>query len=191
MNDEVVQVKNSEKISTYQMVLIGLMAAITCILAPMSIQLPGGIPISLTNFVIYITAFLLGCKKGTISYCIYLLIGMVGLPVFSGFTGGLGKLVGPTGGYLIGFIVIAIMSGYFIETFPGKIYLYVIGMVLGTGIDYLLGTIWFMMQTKMALGAALSACVFPFLVGDAIKIIVATIIGPILRKRLGRAGFVR
>lgn len=188
MSQQIVQTK--EKGSTYQMILVALMAAITCIFAPMSIQLPGGIPISLTNFIIYVTVFLLGWKKGTISYCIYLLIGTIGLPVFSGFTGGLGKLAGPTGGYLIGFILMAVISGYFIEAFPGKVYMYILGMVLGTLVDYILGTVWFMIQTKMALGAALGVCVFPFLLGDALKILGATAVGPILRKALVKAGLI-
>ena len=75
--------KTSNKWSTYQMTLIALMTALTCILAPFSVPLPGGVPISLTNLVIYISAFLLGSKKGTLSYIIYLLLGLVGLPVFS------------------------------------------------------------------------------------------------------------
>ena len=178
---------DNKKSQTYQMVLIALMAAITCILAPLSIQLPGGVPISLTNLVIYITVFILGSKKGTISYCIYLLIGLIGLPVFSGFTGGVGKLAGPTGGYLIGFIFLAIISGYCIERFEGKVYMYVAGMILGTAIAYALGTIWFMYQMKVSLVGALSSCVLPFLVGDGIKIIIATVVGPILKSSLKKA----
>ena len=86
------------KIKTATLALIGLMAAITCIMGPFSIPLPFNlVPISLTNLVIYFTMYILGMKKGTISYCIYLLIGLVGLPVFSAFTGGPGKLLGPTG----------------------------------------------------------------------------------------------
>lgn len=178
---------DNNKSQTYQMVLIALMAAITCILAPLSIQLPGGVPISLTNLVIYITVFILGSKKGTISYCIYLLIGLIGLPVFSGFTGGVGKLAGPTGGYLIGFIFLAFISGYCIERFEGKVYMYVAGMILGTAIAYALGTIWFMYQMKVSLVGALSSCVLPFLVGDGSKIIIATVVGPILKSSLKKA----
>lgn len=180
--------QHNPRTSTFQMTLVGLMAAVTCILAPMSIPLPGGVPISLTNFVIYLTVFLLGWKKGTLSYCIYLLIGLVGLPVFSGFSGGIGKLAGPTGGYLIGFIFMAAISGYFIEAFPGKIYMSIMGMVLGTVVDYICGTVWFMMQTQMTLGATLATCVFPFLIGDALKIVIATLTGPILRQYLVKAG---
>ncbi len=186
MSKEVKQ--QNQKTSTSQMTLVGLMAAVTCILAPMSIPLPGGVPISLTNFVIYLTVFLLGWKKGTLSYCIYLLIGLIGLPVFSGFSGGIGKLAGPTGGYLIGFIFMAMISGYFIEAFPGKIYMYIIGMALGTAVDYICGTVWFMMQTQMTLGATLAACVLPFLIGDVLKIMIATLTGPMLRQYLVKAG---
>lgn len=71
---------------------------------------------------IYISAFLLGSKKGTLSYIIYLLLGLVGLPVFSGFTGGVGKLAGPTGGYLIGFILLAYIVGFCVEKFEGTLY---------------------------------------------------------------------
>lgn len=79
------------KTSTYAMVVTALMAAVTCILAPLSVPI-GPVPISLTNFAIYLSLYLLDWKKGTLSYLIYLLLGLVGLPVFSGFTGGLAKL---------------------------------------------------------------------------------------------------
>ena len=88
---------------TYEITITALMTAVTCILAPMSIPI-GPVPISFTNLAIYLSLYLLVWKKGTISYLIYLLIGLVGLPVFSGFTGGPAKLAGPTGGYIIGFI---------------------------------------------------------------------------------------
>lgn len=82
---------------TYEITITALMTAVTCILAPMSIPI-GPVPISFTNLAIYLSLYLLGWKRGTISYLIYLLIGLVGLPVFSGFTGGPAKLAGPTGG---------------------------------------------------------------------------------------------
>ena len=96
--------------TTYAITVTALMTAVTCILAPLSIPI-GPVPISLTNLAIYISLYLLGWKRGTISYLIYLLIGLVGIPVFSGFTGGPAKLAGPTGGYIIGFIVMAVIAG--------------------------------------------------------------------------------
>ncbi len=111
----------TKKLTTHELALIGLMAAVTCILGPLSLPLPfSPVPISFTNLAIYITVFMLGWKKGCFSYLLYLLIGLIGIPVFSGFSAGIGKLGGPTGGYLIGFIFMAAISGFFIEKFPQK-----------------------------------------------------------------------
>lgn len=126
---------------TYEITITALMTAVTCILAPMSIPI-GPVPISFTNLAIYLSLYLLGWKRGTISYLIYLLIGLVGLPVFSGFTGGPAKLAGPTGGYIIGFIVMAIIAGLVIDNCR-KPWLQLIGMIVGTIVCYLFGTIWF------------------------------------------------
>ena len=120
-----------KKSNVYKMAIIGVMAAITCILGPLSIPI-GLVPISFTNLVIYIALYTLGMKKGTISYIIYMLIGFIGLPVFSNFSGGPSKLLGPTGGYIIGFIFMALIAGFFIDYFFEKWYLCFIGMVLGT-----------------------------------------------------------
>ena len=132
---------NEKKISTSTIAMIALMTAVTCILGPLSVPI-GPVPISLTNLAIYFTVILLGWKKGTVSYVIYLLIGLVGVPVFSSFSAGPAKLFGPTGGYLIGFIFLAMISGWFIEKFPGKRVMYFVGMVLGTAVCYALGTAW-------------------------------------------------
>ena len=105
---------SAPRTKTYEITITALMAAVTCILAPLSIPI-GPVPISFTNLAIYLSLYLLGWKKGTISYLIYLLLGLVGLPVFSGFTGGPAKLAGPTGGYIIGFIAMAIIAGLVID----------------------------------------------------------------------------
>ena len=131
----------NKKINTRQLTLIGVMAAVTCILGPLSLPI-GIVPISLTNLVIYFAVYVLGGKRGTLSYIVYLFIGLVGLPVFSGFSGGFPKLFGPTGGYLIGFIFMAFISGIFIDKFSNKIYMCFLGMVLGTIVTYIFGTAW-------------------------------------------------
>ena len=123
--------KTNSKFTIQQIAMIAVMTAVTCVLAPLSVPI-GPVPISLTNLVIYFSLFILGTKKGTISYLIYLLIGLVGIPVFSGFTSGPGKLFGPTGGYLIGFIPLALIAGYFINHFHNKKVLSFLGMILGT-----------------------------------------------------------
>ena len=171
--------------TTFQMTLIAVMAAITCILGPLSIPIPiSPVPISLTNLAIYLTVCLLGWKFGTISYLIYLLIGIAGLPVFSGFSSGFAKLLGPTGGYLIGFIPMAIIAGIVIDKFTNR-GIQILGMIVGTAICYAFGTAWFCFQSGYTVGAALAVCVIPFIPADRCKMVIAMIIGPMVRKRLG------
>ena len=180
----------SQHSKTYEMTVTALMTAVTCILAPLSIPI-GPVPISFTNLAIYLSLYLLGWKRGTISYLVYLLIGLVGIPVFSGFTSGPGKLFGPTGGYLIGFIPLALIAGYFINHFHNKKVLSFLGMILGTAVCYALGTTWLAIQAHMGFQAALMAGVVPFLPGDFIKMILALLIAPQIRKQLDAAGLAR
>lgn len=171
------------------MTMISLMTAVLCILGPITLPIPvSPVPISLVTLIIFLSVYILGKKRGTISCLLYLLIGFVGLPVFSGFTGGVGCLFGPTGGYMIGYVFMAIMSGFFIEKWNTKRILHVVGMVIGTMICYLFGTIWLSVQAGMSFYAALGAGVIPFLIGDSIKIVMAVIIGPLIRKQLKKAG---
>jgi len=120
---------NDKKITAYQMAVTALMAAVMCVLGPLSIPI-GAVPISLTNFVICMTVWLLGAKLGTLSVAVYLALGAVGLPVFSGYGAGLAKLAGPTGGYLIGFLPMAFIGGLFIEKSKGQPVISGIGLVL-------------------------------------------------------------
>lgn len=170
-----------------QMATIALISALMCLLGPLSIPI-GAVPISMTNFVIFIAVFLLGVKLGTISYCLYLLIGMAGLPVFSGYSGGLAKLAGPTGGYLVGFIFTALISGIFIKKSHGKIIITVLGMAIGMLVAYLFGTAWFVIEARCSVWYALTVCVFPFLIGDAVKILIASKICPLILRPLRAAG---
>ncbi len=165
---------------------IAVFTAITCILGPLSIQI-GPIPISFTNLAVYLSVYALGWKRGTISYLVYLLIGLIGLPVFSAFSGGVGKLFGPTGGYLIGFIFMAIIAGVIIDRFPKKYPLHALGLVVGTVVCYVFGTMWLKIQAGMTLQAALAAGVLPFIVGDLMKIAISMLIGIQLRAQLVRA----
>lgn len=177
----------TRRITTKNMVITSLMAAIMCIIGPFSIPLPVTlVPISLTNFVIYLAAFVLSYKYCALSYIIYLLLGIIGLPVFSNFGSGIGKVAGPTGGYLVGFILTAIICAFMNEKFSKKIYMSIVGMIIGLAIAYLFGTIWFSIEQNMSFVQSLSLCVVPFLIGDAVKIIVAVIVGPTLRKSIQR-----
>lgn len=170
---------NAQTVRTKKIVLIGLMTAVTCILGPLSIPLPfSPVPISLTNFAIFLAVFILGMKDATISFIIYLLLGAVGVPVFSAFSGGLGKLVGPTGGYLFGFIFLALIMGFFMEHFDRKIVPTIIGMIIGMAVCYIFGTVWLAKLMSLSFNEALALGVLPYLAGDVAKIIIAVIIGP-------------
>lgn len=170
---------DNQKIRTKQMVLIALMTAVTCVLGPLSIPLPfSPVPISLTNFAIFLAIFILGMKSGTISFIIYLLLGAIGVPVFSSFRGGLQVLAGPTGGYLIGFIFLALIMGFALDHFDRKLVPTIIGMIIGMAVCYAFGTVWLAKLLSLSFKEGLMMGVIPYLAGDAAKIIIAAIVGP-------------
>ena len=163
------------------MTLTAVMAALICIAGPLTIA-AGPVPLSLATFAVYLAGAILGKKWGTVSVGLYLLIGIIGVPVFSGFSGGFQKLADVTGGYLIGYLPCAFLSGLGTERAEqaGKRWILPLMMVLGTAVLYTVGTAWFMIQTGNGLGAALGLCVLPFLPGDVAKIIAATLLaGPV------------
>ena len=170
---------DNQKIRTKQMVLNALMTAVTCVLGPLSIPLPfSPVPISLTNFAIFLAIFVLGMKNGTISFIIYLLLGAVGVPVFSSFRGGLQVLAGPTGGYLIGFIFLALIMGFALDHFDRKLVPTIIGMIIGMVVCYAFGTVWLAKLLSLSFKEGLMMGVIPYLAGDVAKIIIAAIVGP-------------
>ena len=189
MQDPMISGAAGQKNKTYALAMTALMAAVTCVLAPMAIPI-GPVPISLTNLAIYLSLYLLGWKWGTVSYVVYMLIGMVGVPVFSGFTGGLGKLAGPTGGYIIGFVPMAVLAGLVIDRSRSRAVQFV-GMAAATAVCYAFGTAWFCLSMDSTVSAALGLCVLPFIPGDVVKMLLAMTFGPMLRKRLERAGLYR
>ena len=174
----------SKTFSVQKMAIIALMTAVLCILAPISIPVfISPVPVSLGVLAVYLTAYVLSPVDSLISVIIFILLGTFGLPVFSGYSGGLSKLVGPTGGYIIGFLFTVYISSIFIHMKKGIIF-DVIGMITGLALCYILGTIWFSYQQGKGFIASLLLCVVPFLIGDAIKIIVAVILGTQINKRL-------
>lgn len=166
------------------------MTAVMCILGPLTIMIPvSPVPLSLTTMAVYFSAILLGWKKGTLSCLVYLLIGFVGVPVFSNFSAGPTKLLGPTGGYLIGFVFMALITGVFVERFKGRRSMVVLGMVLGTLVTYTLGTSWLAYQANLTFQGALFAGVVPYIPGDMVKMAIAAINGPVIKRRLEQHGY--
>ena len=183
------------------MILIGLFAALIAVCA--QIQIPAAVPFTLQTFAIFLTVGLLGGKRGTVSVVIYILLGMVGLPVFAGFKGGIAALLGTTGGYIIGFIFSALLMWALekpVSSLFGKetgadskknIFRKMAGpaisMILGLIVCYIFGTAWFVIvytNTKEPIGilTALGWCVFPFIIPDLIKIALALVLTLRLRK---------
>lgn len=182
-----------KKTSVKELVLTALFAAMICVLAPLSVPI-GPVPISLATFAIMLAGILLGARLGTIATLIYLLLGMVGVPVFAGYTAGVQKLAGPTGGYLVGYVPLAFLCGLLYHRFGSmqkgarKIAWMTVAMLIGTAVLYVLGTAWFCIGMPSALAPALTMCVIPFLPGDAAKIIAIVILAPQIEKGLRRAG---
>ena len=168
---------------TKDIVFTALFAAVLCAVAPFSITI-GPIPLSFATLVIYLAAGSLNWKYGVTAVVLYVMLGAIGLPVFSNFEGGFHKIAGVTGGFIIGYIPLALATGLFVELSKGNRWSFILGMVIGTVLLYTCGVAWFMLQTGLSLAAALIACVAPFLIGDSIKIIIAWLVAPQLRKAI-------
>lgn len=171
---------------THLCILCGLFAALTSVCAVISLPLPfSPVPVSLATLAVFMAGGILGAKFGALSQVVYILLGAVGLPVFAGFTAGVGKLVGPTGGYIVGYVaaacVIGLLCGRLKRSGALGTALLAGSMVLGLAVCYALGTAWFMYSTNTPLLAALGMCVFPFLIGDALKIVAAAFLCDRLR----------
>lgn len=171
---------------TSNMLMCGLFAALTGVAAGIVIPIPfTPVPVSMATLAVMVAGGVLGSRLGTVSMIVYLLIGAFGVPVFSGFTGGIGRLAGPTGGFLIGYVAMVFVVGFMIEKFGTRgVIVNCAAMVLGTGICYGIGTGWFMAVTGSVLWTALVSCVFPFLIGDVVKILVAAWLVQRLRKHM-------
>lgn len=170
------------------MALISLMAALLCVIGPATIPV-GIVPVSAIQVALYIVAYMLGMWKAFGSCLIYICIGLIGLPVFSGYSAGPAVLFGPTGGYLIGYLLLTLCSGFFIERFTQKRW-HLLGMLLGLFLCYVLGTIWLAATAELTLYQALVTGAAPFVIFDLIKIACALLLGPVLRRHLKKANVI-
>ena len=168
--------------NTKSMTHIALMTAVICILAPITIPI-GPVPVSLTNLAVLLSVYLLGTKRGTLSYLIYYILGCCGLPVFSGFQSGLSRALGPTGGCLIGFFFMAVISGFFIEKFDSKL-IRLLGMMFAGVVVYFVCVPWFAFVTKTDMKQAFMLACAPFIIIDILKAIFVLTVGEEIKKRL-------
>lgn len=173
--------------AVYRLTMTAAFAAGMAVLGPWSVPM-GPVPLSLCTLMIYLSAWLLAPGRAVMAAAVYVLLGGAGLPVFAGFLGGMSRLAGPAGGYILGYLPLSGICALFVGRFARKRWLCLAGMALGTVVLYALGTFWFCVQTGTGIGGALAVCVLPFVPGDLIKIGAAMLLGPALRRRLERTG---
>jgi biotin transport system substrate-specific component len=166
------------------MVYASMFGAMTAVGALISIPLQP-VPVTLQTFFLYLAGALLGGSLGALSQIIYVLLGILGLPVFSGGKAGLGVLMGPTGGYIVGFIIAAFVIGKIVETRkdPGLSWL-VFSMLAGAFIVYTLGVLQLMVVAGLSPAKAVTAGVLPFVPGDILKIVAAAAVALKTRGRI-------
>lgn len=174
------------------MALCAFFAALTAVLSQISIPIQP-VPVNLATLSVCLAGGVLGAGPAAVSQGIYVLLGIIGLPVFAGMSGGVGVAVGPTGGYLMGYVAEAWLIGFLCGKTGGGCVPTAFAMAAGSALLYTLGTAWFMLSTKTGFIVSLWLCVLPFLIGDALKIAAAAVVAPRLSRALrrmqaGRAG---
>ena len=173
----------NNKLTLNEIILIGLFAAIMAVLSQISIPLPfTSVPITLQVFAVVLIGTILGKRLGFLSLIIYLLLGFIGIPVFSGMSSGLSAIVSPTGGYLIGFPIMVAIIGYGVE--KKNILLFFILTFIGVLIDYAFGVIQLSYVSNLSINTALIYGFYPFIIKDLVMVFLAAFLGLEIRKRL-------
>ncbi|MCR4907565.1 MAG: biotin transporter BioY [Lachnospiraceae bacterium] len=175
-----------KKLSVKELTLTALMAALFCVISPFSIPV-GPVPVSFSVLILFLSLYMVGRNLSLLACAVYILLGLCGLPVFSGFTGGPGKLLGPTGGYIAGYLFMLLIAGTFIDRYYGKLPLELAGMLLGLITLYAFGTLWLSLMAKLTFTGALAVAVLPFIIPDCLKIALSCALGHAIKKRLSRS----
>jgi biotin transport system substrate-specific component len=161
-------------------VFASLMAALMAAGAFLALPI-GPVPIVLQNMFVFLAGLLLGSRWGLASVALYVLTGACGLPVFAGGMGGIGRIVGPTGGYLIGYLPAVYIIGFISEKSKARIGYDIVAMICGTIVLYACGVTWLKVLTGMTWSKTLAAGMYPFLAGDVLKIVAAALIANAMR----------
>ncbi len=167
------------------MVLASLMAALTAVGAYIHVPI-GPVPIVLSTLFVLLSGLLLGSRWGLASMCLYLLVGAIGMPVFAGGKGGIAHFLGPTGGYLFGYVLASWLTGFIAERSRGILILEILSVLIGSLAIYSLGVPWLKMVTHMSWFKTFMVGMIPFLIGDAVKASVALILARAVRPILNR-----
>ena len=173
-------------LSIKEITRIDLFRAVTIVISQFSIPMPYGVPMTLQTFIIPLVAILLGKKEGTLVSVVYVLLGLIGLPVFAGFSGGLAIVLGPTGGFIISFPIMAYLAGMAKESTRFSTSMF--WLLMSACANYIVGMFYFSFVTSSSLTVAFTACVLPFIPTAIIKIIliyfVAKKLSPLVLKRV-------
>ena len=161
------------------MMYIAMFTALIAVCSQICVPTP--VPFTLQTLAVFIAGGLLGWKRGVLSVAVYILLGIIGVPVFAEFSSGLSALLGMSGGYIIGFLFTAFAVGLMCEKFGKKLWVLIVSMTVGLLGCYAFGTVWFMIVytrqvEPIGLAAALMTCVVPYLLFDAVKIAVSAIL---------------
>ena len=153
------------------------------------ISIPTAVPFTLQTFAVFCAVSMLGGKRGFFAILVYMLLGAVGIPVFSGFKSGLGVLLGTTGGYLVGFLIIPLLCLLTEKIISENVIVQVISMIVGLALCYAFGTAWFIKvytdtKGEMTIANALKFCVFPFVIWDLAKLALAVAMSAAVKKRV-------
>lgn len=173
--------KKKKKIETADLVRVALGAALMCVVSPLNFPL-GTTHITLAIFGVYLVAAVFGKYRAALSMVIYIALGAVGLPVFAGFNGGISRLLSQNGGFIIGYIPCALVTGLVIDILKHKKFAYPLGMVAGTVFCYACGALWFMIYNQIPFTVSLAECILPYLAFDAVKIVAGSFCAYNLRK---------
>ncbi|MCI9052342.1 MAG: biotin transporter BioY [Lachnospiraceae bacterium] len=176
----------NSKISIQDICSISIMTAITVVLAQISIPMPLGVPMTMQTFAVTLAGIVLGAKRGAISMIIYVLLGAIGVPVLANFSGGFQHLIGPTGGFLLSFPIMAYLIGIGTKMRRQK-GMFLLFLILGTAANYAIGVLMFCILMKASIWTGITACVLPFIPTAIIKAAVASILGLKLQVRLEAA----
>jgi biotin transport system substrate-specific component len=163
------------KLSTREICFIGLFTALTAVMAQISIPMPLGVPMTMQTFAISMAGMMLGARNGFLSILIYILLGAAGMPVFANFSGGLGIVLGPTGGFILTFPIMAWMIGLGAQK-RNKLPV-ILGLFAGTVFNYAGGTLMFSVIAGKDLQTSAAACVLPFIPTAVIKAAAAGALG--------------
>lgn len=179
------------KLSTRALIQCSMFAALTAVLSQIAIPLPfTPVPINLATLAVLASGAILGAKSGAISQIVYMILGACGIPVFAQMTAGIGIILGPTGGYIIGYVAAAFVAGFITDRYNTSFIAYPVAIMLGTMSCYAFGTVWFMAVTGNSFVPSLIMCVIPFIPGDVLKIIATSLLASRLRPALHKSGII-